>query len=279
MRGDDKSLVPRRGKGPACYGPVVRATAVYLMVAQHVPVARAAELFPRYAGHLSPRAGWPGWPPKRQRGFRLSFPSCGLSSSRPTSCTPTRPALGSRAPAIGPTSPAPAMLTLLDCHPKRGKEAFTDMAVLPFFSGVLITDGWKPYWSVEGIEHALCCAHLLRDLASLTGSLAHRDWADEMADLLVEVKEALGQALFEGRRAQPRPAEGYRARYTKLVNRGFAAVPPRHRAGSVHRDAYNLLCRFRTSATKCSGTGPTRPSALTITKASATSGWPNCTTR
>jgi transposase len=61
------------------------------------------------------------------------------------------------------------LLTLLDCQAKRGKEAFADMAVLPFFSGVLLTDGWKPYWSVDGIEHALCCAHLVRDLASLTG--------------------------------------------------------------------------------------------------------------
>ena len=120
------------------------------------------------------------------------------------------------------------------------------MAVLPFFSGVLITDGWKPYWSVDGIEHALCCAHLLRDLASLTGSVAHRDWADEMADLLVEVKDAVEQALFEGSSGlSAGQLKAYRSRYTKLVNRGFRAVPARHRAGSVHRDAYNLLCRFR----------------------------------
>ena len=138
------------------------------------------------------------------------------------------------------------LLTLLDCHPKRGKEAFADMAVLPFFSGVLITDGWKPYWSVDGIGHALCCAHLLRDLASLTGSVAHRVWADEMAVLLVEVKDAVEQALFEGSSGlNAGQLKAYRSRYTKLVNRGFSAVPTRHRPGSVHRDASNLLCRFR----------------------------------
>jgi transposase len=76
--------------------------------------------------------------------------------------------------------------------------------------------------------------------------VAHRDWADEMADLLVEVKDAVGQALSKGSSGlSAGQLKAYRSRYTKLVNRGFAAVPSRHRAGSVHRDAYNLLCRFR----------------------------------
>lgn len=39
----------------------------------------------------------------------------------------------------------------------RGAEALGDMAVLPFFKGVLVSDGWEPYWSIEGVEHALCC--------------------------------------------------------------------------------------------------------------------------
>ncbi len=58
-------------------------------------------------------------------------------------------------------------LTLLDCHGRRGVDAFADMAVLPFFSGVLVSDGWKPYWSVGTADHDSCCAHLLRDLASV----------------------------------------------------------------------------------------------------------------
>lgn len=39
--------------------------------------------------------------------------------------------------------------------------------------------------------------------------------------------------------------KAFRSRYTKLLNTGFAAVPSRHRPGTVHRDAYNLLCRLR----------------------------------
>jgi hypothetical protein len=68
------------------------------------------------------------------------------------------------------------LLTLLDCHEKRGAEAFSDIGVLPLFSGVLISDGWKPNWSVGVMEHALCAAHLLRDLASRTTSARCRSW-------------------------------------------------------------------------------------------------------
>ena len=135
------------------------------------------------------------------------------------------------------------MLTLLDCHPKRGKEAFADMAVLPFFSGVL--DHRRVEAVLVGRRHRAC------PLCALTCSTtwppsparsAHREWADEMADLLVEVKDAVEQALFEGSSGlSAGQLKAYRSRYTKLVNRGFAAVPARHRAGSVHRDAYNLL--------------------------------------
>ena len=75
-----KAPFPAEAKGPASYGPVVRAVAVYLMVGQHLPVARAAELlWPRSAGHLSPRAGWPGSPLKRPPAWCLSLPSCGRS--------------------------------------------------------------------------------------------------------------------------------------------------------------------------------------------------------
>lgn len=241
-----KAPFPAEAKGPACYGPAVRAVAVYLMVGQHIPVARAAELLSQVCG-APVSTGWlAGLAPEAAEGLSsfLSELRAQLIAADVLHADET----GSRVSGarywfhVACT----AMLTLLDCHPKRGKEAFAEMAVLPYFSGVLITDGWKPYWSVDGIEHALCCAHLLRDLASLTGSVAHRDWADEMADLLVEVKDAVEKALFEGISGlSPGQLKAYRSRYAKLVNRGFAAVPSRHRAGSVHRDAYNLLCRFR----------------------------------
>jgi transposase len=240
-----KASFPDEAKGPACYGPVVRATAVYLMVGQHVPVARCAELVSQVCG-APVSTGWlAGLAAEAAEGLSpfLAELRAQLIAADVLHADET----GSRISGarywfhVASTD----MLTLLDCHEKRGVRAFTDIGVLPFFSGVLVTDGWKPYWSIEGIEHALCCAHLLRDLASLTSSPSHRDWADEMADLLVEVKDAVEQELAQGQAGlSVGQLKAHRGRYTKLVNRGFAAVAPRHRPGSVHRDAYNLLSRL-----------------------------------
>ena len=164
-----KAAFPPEAKVAANYGPIVRATAVYLMVGQHIPVARAAALLSQVCG-APVSTGW----------------LAGLSAEAATGLAPFLGQLrrqlvaqdvlhadetGSRISGarywfhVACTS----LLTLLDCHERRGVEAFSDMAVLPFFKGVLVSDGWKPYWSVAGVEHALCCAHLLRDLASLNG--------------------------------------------------------------------------------------------------------------
>ena len=45
-----KAAFPGEAKATTCYGPVVRAVAVYLLVGQHVPVARAAELLSQVCG-------------------------------------------------------------------------------------------------------------------------------------------------------------------------------------------------------------------------------------
>jgi hypothetical protein len=241
-----KAAFPVEATATTCYGPVVRATAVYSIAGQHLPVARAAELLSQVCG-APVSTGW----------------LAGLASEAAEGLSPFLAELRAQLAAEDVLHAdetgarisgarywfhvaCTGLLTMLDCHEKRGVEAFSDIGVLPFFSGVLVTDGWKPYWSIKGIGHALCAAHLLRDLASLAGSPAHRGWSDEMADLLVEVKDAVEAAVAEGRDGLSGcQLKAYRARYTKLLTRGFAGLPARHKPGSVHRDAYNLLCRLQ----------------------------------
>ena len=58
---------------------------------------------------------------------------------------------------------ATAMLTWVGCHAKRGREAFDAFAILPYFAGALLHDGWKPYRELL-CKHGLCNAHHLREL-------------------------------------------------------------------------------------------------------------------
>jgi transposase len=93
---------------------------------------------------------------------------------------------------------------LITVHPKRGKEAMDAAGVLPAFTGIACHDAWKPYDGYPGVAgHALCCAHLLRELIAVTETGTEDDviWAQQATDALLALKEAAGAARDAGRGA------------------------------------------------------------------------------
>jgi len=56
---------------------------------------------------------------------------------------------------------------------------FDETGVFPYFSGIAVHDCWKPYWRYGGIRHAVCCAHLLRELAGVMESHPDQTWPKE----------------------------------------------------------------------------------------------------
>jgi hypothetical protein len=220
---------------------------VYLLAGQHLPVARAAALLAQVCG-APVSTGWLGGLTAEAAGGLEGF-LAQLRAQLAAEAVLHADETGARISGarhwfhVACTE----LLTLLDCHDKRGAEAFEDMAVLPFFSGVLVSDGWRSYWSYDACEHALCCSHLLRDLAAVAQVARHQRWADDMADLLVEAKRAVEAALAADEAGlSARQLKALRTRYTKIVKAGYVAVPDGHRPGSYDRDAYNLLRRFDT---------------------------------
>lgn len=240
-----KAGFPVDAKAAACYGPLVRAVAVYLVAGQHVPVARAARLLAEVCG-APVSTGW-------LAGLTVEA-AAGLDGFLEV----LRNQLIAEDAIHGDETGARIsgarywfhvactdLITLLDCHPKRGTGALHDLGVLPFFGGVLVSDGWKPYWSYPGLDHALCCAHLLRELASVAVVARHQAWADGLADLLIAAKTAVDAAIVAGGDGlNPAQLRRYRTAYTKLINAGRRAIPATHRAGTWDRDAHNLLNRF-----------------------------------
>jgi transposase len=91
---------------------------------------------------------------------------------------------------------------LVTVHPRRGKEAMDAAGVLPAFTGIACHDAWKPYDSYGGVAgHALCGAHLLRELIAVTEAGTADDvlWAQQAIDALLALKEAAGTARDGGR--------------------------------------------------------------------------------
>ena len=57
--------------------------------------------------------------------------------------------------------------TYLDISPKRGNAGMEQCGVLPEFKGIAMHDCWASYWNYPDIQHAVCCAHLLRELTGI----------------------------------------------------------------------------------------------------------------
>lgn len=90
--------------------------------------------------------------------------------------------------------------SLLTAHPKRGVEAMNTAGVLPDFTGVAVHDAWAPYDTYTRVTHALCNAHLLRELQAVidTTETGTWCWADQTRRALLDLKTAVDQANTTG---------------------------------------------------------------------------------
>jgi len=84
---------------------------------------------------------------------------------------------------------------LITCDPKRGREAMDRAEVLPNFTGVAVHDAWAPYDTYKQMTHALCNAHVLRELIAVTDYHAQSAepelwcWAGQAIDSIIAIKE------------------------------------------------------------------------------------------
>ena len=83
--------------------------------------------------------------------------------------------------------------------------------MLPSFAGIACHDAWAPYDGYDGVAgHALCGAHLLRELTAVTETGTADDviWAQQAIDALLELKEAADAARAAGHDAIDAEAPG-----------------------------------------------------------------------
>ena len=88
-----------------------------------------------------------------------------------------------------------ALFTYLFVHPRRGKKALSDPAsLIAEYQGWAVHDCWPAYFHYKACRHAVCGAHLLRELQGLIDQ--GTQWADRMRDLLLYayVKSQEGQS-------------------------------------------------------------------------------------
>lgn len=89
--------------------------------------------------------------------------------------------------------------SLIVVHDKRGRVAMDAAGVLPSFTGIAVHDAWAPYDCYPAATHALCNAHLLRELVAVTETAPPREdgwcWAEQVIDALLELKVVVDHAI------------------------------------------------------------------------------------
>jgi transposase len=90
--------------------------------------------------------------------------------------------------------------SLITVHAKRGTAAMNAAGVLPAFTGIAVHDAWAPYDTYTRAAHALCGAHVLRELTAVHDA-APADvycWAGQAHDALLELKKLVDDAVETG---------------------------------------------------------------------------------
>lgn len=87
--------------------------------------------------------------------------------------------------------------SLITVHDRRGTKGMDAAGVLPRFTGVAVHDAWAPYDTYKAITHALCNAHVLRELQAVTDTTPAGQWcwAQQSADALRELNQLVKDAL------------------------------------------------------------------------------------
>jgi transposase len=235
---------------PVQYGPGITAVVVYLLVRQHLPVARVAETCADLLG-MSVSTGWIA--------TRLAPAAAAVTGFDQRVRDAVRAAAvahfdESGARVAGRThwvhSASTPALTVYDLHDKRGRLAMQAAGILPGYAGIAVHDCWQPYFSYVDVTHAVCNAHILRELTGWHDTDPHRHaWAEQAIDVLTEANAAVVAAKASGHTALPAAVlADFDQRWQAALAAGYTANP-RPAAGRGDR-VVALLDRLHTATTE-----------------------------
>lgn len=144
-----------------------------------------------------------------------------------------------------------ARLTHYTAAAGRGRTAIEEAGVLPRYRGTCVHDGWPAYSFYTQCRHALCGAHLLRELTFFAElSEETKRWAGPLKELLLEMKAEVERADAEGRRVADDKLAELTGSYDRLIAEGLEAQPPPDAPEPVKKQARNLLLRMERRKTE-----------------------------
>jgi len=239
--------VPAGVSDAPCYGPNLRSLAVYLIVFQHVPVARAAELIRDLTG-AGVSSGW----------VAAQVAKAAELTAGPVRLIKALLTLGHVLHADETTTRIGAARAWLHvaCTERltylalaaRSRAGARGLGVLPGFRGALVHDALNLYDGFPDASHQLCAAHVIRELTALHEQYPDQKWADQIRWALARLIEQAARARAAG--LDHIPPETSRV-YLRAFHQGVAVGLRRHprtSATDAQSDATNVLERLRDRA-------------------------------
>lgn len=246
----NRAAFPEGVTQPVQYGPRAKAAAVYLNAYQLIPYDRAGELMsdlfscPISQATLvnATRAASGTLEPVEDEIKRM------LAGSPVANFDETGMRVEGRGTWLHVASTE--RLTHYGVHTRRGRKATDDIGILPGFRGTAVHDCWSPYFTY-GCSHALCCAHLIRELTFQQEENA-QEWAGDMTELLLDAYAAVNEVKARGLRSLGRSrVKAFEKSYERILARGLEANPlpgargqPARRGRKKKTKARNLLERL-----------------------------------
>lgn len=232
------------------YGPQVRALGVHLTQGQMLPYARAAQLIADIYGLAISPGTLVAWVAEA----RIALQPTADDIARQLSVARLVHADESGLRVAGKLHwlhiAANETLTWYGVHGKRGIAAIDEHGILAKRTGVLVHDCWAPYWRLEDSVHALCNAHLLRELLYVKDSTG-QTWPQKMSDLLLNANKLCAAARAQQVAFSADDVLAFRTVYDDIVREGEHLNPDTSNSGKgrvKQSVATNLLRRFRLHA-------------------------------
>lgn len=234
------------------YGPNVRALAVHLTHGQLLPVARSAQLISQLFGLNLSQASVLAWIDEASQRLRPAVEHIAQALVGVPVAHADESGLRVAACLHWLHTVASDKLTWYGVHAKRGMPAIEDHGILRRRIAVLVHDCWPPYWDLDCV-HALCNAHLLRELTFVHESTG-QGWAKRMMGLLQRANQRCETARQEDKTAlTTRQIRWISQRYGEILAQAGADNPQaarqNKRRGRVKQSvAFNLISRMRQHA-------------------------------
>lgn len=242
---ETRAAFPEDVTAPVQYGAGIAAVVVYLLHFQLLPEKRLAALMADLFGVnlvTATIAGMSRSCATRFQGFAAAVRDC-VAAAPVKHMDETGFRIGGKTQWLHIASTI--RMTFYRVSPKRG-------SLLGNVLGIVVHDHWKPYYTLNGVLHALCNAHHLRELQALV-EIEKEDWARRMQRLLRRACHATNLAREQGATLSPGFIALIERCYDAILAEGFAfheAQPAlvstaRKRQGRVpRRTGHNLLLRL-----------------------------------